>query len=321
MQLSSRIICSASSKIKKSKNNMKSKLLSIFVLSIALITSESQAQVVFDNQGGTNFGIFGGGMGFPLSRNVVGDDFDTIPTPTPESTWLVDSVNFAFLVFPEDAAADEITSYNDVQVEVSLVDLGDTTVRNEANDDNGNYTAEDFMNGTVLGSETFTLGFDGTIDATGSGFTVLLETVNFTNPINIGDGVGTGIRFEFSDSTEGSELGVFSVAFRIGGETPEPSVGISSNRAYRDGANIGSISENFVVPDLNIGLSYAVNATAVVEILLGDVNLDGIVNFLDISPFISILSGGTGFLAEADINQDGTVNFLDIAPFIGILSS
>ena len=53
--------------------------------------------------------------------------------------------------------------------------------------------------------------------------------------------------------------------------------------------------------------------------LLGDVNQDGVVNFLDIAPFIGALSGG-GFQAEADINQDGILNFLDIAPFIGVLS-
>ena len=55
------------------------------------------------------------------------------------------------------------------------------------------------------------------------------------------------------------------------------------------------------------------------DFLLGDTNMDGVVNFLDISPFISLLSGG-GFLEQADINGDGQVNFLDISPFIGILS-
>ena len=56
------------------------------------------------------------------------------------------------------------------------------------------------------------------------------------------------------------------------------------------------------------------------EIQLGDVNQDGAVDFLDISPFISILSTDD-FLEEADINQDGTVDFLDISPFITILSN
>ena len=55
-------------------------------------------------------------------------------------------------------------------------------------------------------------------------------------------------------------------------------------------------------------------------VLLGDVNLDGNVNFFDVSPFISILAA-QGFLPQADINEDGTVNFLDISPFIVLLSS
>ena len=54
-------------------------------------------------------------------------------------------------------------------------------------------------------------------------------------------------------------------------------------------------------------------------LLKGDVNLDGGVNFLDISPFIGVLSAG-GFQAQADVNCDGVVNFLDISPFISILA-
>ena len=53
--------------------------------------------------------------------------------------------------------------------------------------------------------------------------------------------------------------------------------------------------------------------------LLGDCNLDGTVDFSDISPFISILSAGI-YLDVADTNQDGAVNFDDISPFISILS-
>ena len=66
----------------------------------------------------------------------------------------------------------------------------------------------------------------------------------------------------------------------------------------------------------NNDLTFTVNSAAV---LLGDVNLDGTVNFLDISPFILVLSGAT-FQAEADCDESGVVNFLDIASFIAILS-
>ena len=54
--------------------------------------------------------------------------------------------------------------------------------------------------------------------------------------------------------------------------------------------------------------------------LLGDVNMDGVVDFLDISPFITVLATG-GFQEEADIDGNGSVDFLDISGFILILSS
>ena len=53
--------------------------------------------------------------------------------------------------------------------------------------------------------------------------------------------------------------------------------------------------------------------------VLGDVNLDGVVNFLDISPFINVLSA-QAFQAEADIDGNGEVDFFDISPFIALLS-
>ena len=57
------------------------------------------------------------------------------------------------------------------------------------------------------------------------------------------------------------------------------------------------------------------------SVLLGDVNQDAVVNFLDIAAFIGVLTATGSFQAEADINEDGMVNFLDIAPFIGVLTS
>ena len=56
------------------------------------------------------------------------------------------------------------------------------------------------------------------------------------------------------------------------------------------------------------------------DLILGDVNRDGNVNFLDIQPFIEALASQE-FQAEADIDQNGVVNFLDISPFIGLLSA
>ena len=53
--------------------------------------------------------------------------------------------------------------------------------------------------------------------------------------------------------------------------------------------------------------------------LLGDVNCDGVVNLLDVSPFVDLISTDS-YELKADINQDGVVNLLDVAPFIDLLS-
>ena len=73
--------------------------------------------------------------------------------------------------------------------------------------------------------------------------------------------------------------------------------------------------EGFAAPVLNVTVTPSTGGP-----LLGDVNLDEAVNFLDISPFIGLLSAGGSSQAEADITGDGVVDFSDISPFIGLLS-
>lgn len=70
---------------------------------------------------------------------------------------------------------------------------------------------------------------------------------------------------------------------------------------------------------LVVDMTYFASGTAPDPALLGDVNRDSAVNFLDIAPFIALLSDG-GFQDEADIDRNTLVNFLDIGPFITILS-
>ena len=64
------------------------------------------------------------------------------------------------------------------------------------------------------------------------------------------------------------------------------------------------------------------------EPLLGDVNCDGSVNSLDVTPFTLALSDSAGYRAvypdcgadNADVNGDGFINSLDIDPFIDLLT-
>lgn len=55
------------------------------------------------------------------------------------------------------------------------------------------------------------------------------------------------------------------------------------------------------------------------NVILGDVNLDGVVDLLDVGPFVDLIVSGT-FQAEGDINQDGIVDLLDVGAFIDLLN-
>ncbi len=54
------------------------------------------------------------------------------------------------------------------------------------------------------------------------------------------------------------------------------------------------------------------------QFLIGDVNLDGQIDLLDVSPFVELLVSGE-FQLEADINQDGDVDLLDVGPFVQLI--
>lgn len=73
-----------------------------------------------------------------------------------------------------------------------------------------------------------------------------------------------------------------------------------------------------------VGNDFAIDDISFTEVpapvILGDVNMDGVVNFSDIPAFIAVLSSGE-FQAEADADESGEVDFSDIPPFIEILIS
>ncbi|MEM9412474.1 MAG: dockerin type I domain-containing protein, partial [Planctomycetota bacterium] len=56
------------------------------------------------------------------------------------------------------------------------------------------------------------------------------------------------------------------------------------------------------------------------EILIGDVNIDGEINLLDVAPFIERLSA-LNYQCEADINGDRKVDLLDVDPFVDLLAN
>ena len=88
--------------------------------------------------------------------------------------------------------------------------------------------------------------------------------------------------------------------------------GVAGNDIYIDDIYINPVASDLSTPD-GVGI-------CPVDVLKGDVNLDGSVTFLDIAPFIAVLSNN-GSQAEADCDCDGDVDFLDIQPFIDILAN
>jgi hypothetical protein len=79
-----------------------------------------------------------------------------------------------------------------------------------------------------------------------------------------------------------------------------------------DGA---TFAENFTVTG-SLGADDYVLTSEVGDIFeLGDVNLDGEVNGLDVDPFVDVLLNGP-YQVEADMNEDSEVNGLDVDPFV-----
>jgi hypothetical protein len=77
-------------------------------------------------------------------------------------------------------------------------------------------------------------------------------------------------------------------------------------------------------PDLNNWSQFGHSTSMVLmgteksDDLVGDVNCDGVVDLLDVAPFVDLITDG-GFSAKADINGDGVVDLLDVGPFVDLI--
>ena len=198
----------------------------------------------------------------------------------------------------------------------------------------------------VGGNDRLLISFSGT--ATGplpenpAEITIVLGPINADcSPPNDGFGVwlapafGARIIASMSESEDGYTFNVFGLGEVFGG-----SVDLAVGEAFEGTVNFDLFHDSFFFETrhcLEPGMTFDVFwgresgqgafqssgvtvATPPAPTILGDVNTDGAVDFLDIPSFIAVLQSGE-FQAEADCDQNEEVNFADIVPFIDILSS
>ena len=101
-------------------------------------------------------------------------------------------------------------------------------------------------------------------------------------------------------------------------EESDPGVWVLSGNPTETQATDYSFDLQIMIGTAEASRTVKLGITAA-EVLLGDCNQDGVVNVLDIGPFIGFLNTSF-YLEEADCNQDGVLNVLDIGPFISIIN-
>ena len=137
-----------------------------------------------------------------------------------------------------------------------------------------------------------------------------------------GDGLADLIVGAPSDDNNGTNSGNVRV---LSGSDGSDLYSFDGDRANRFGWSVsgagdvnGDGLDDVIAGAFFGGTSNGGFARVFISSVLGDCNLDGVTNFADIAPFISILFTGE-YLNQADTDQNGVVNFLDIPSFIKLI--
>ncbi len=192
----------------------------------------------------------------------------------------------------------------------------------ELGQDNTTFVGETVVD-PVTGEQTIVGSFDS-LDGT-----LILSGVNFnisSTNVDSAPGGQVAVAITIDDAGWGAAAAPLSGGTNANstGQTPATGLGIASGATDLESIVFFS-SQNLVNGGQNNGvwidnLLVQTDRTVASTVLKGDVDLDGAVTFLDISPFITLLSSNA-FQAEGDCDCDGDIDFLDIQPFINILAN
>ena len=203
----------------------------------------------------------------------------------------------------------------------AFFDVGNSGVGVNSGLDAGGQNLQRRIDGTLAVAESFVVSFNrdvvvksvNTSQFSGDGTeSAVISLLSGTNPFSNLSGYDSGGFSLQNESlvfarTDGANNNAFDI--RLGALDQDEillvagtRVSITTNPATQGG---------FVLESIDI---------AIPNLRFGDMNQDGNVNLLDVSPFIQAIASG-GYVVEADTNKDGNVNLLDVATFIQLLSA
>jgi len=142
------------------------------------------------------------------------------------------------------------------------------------------------------------------------------------------EAVTTGLEFALDLADLGNPTGAIKVSAMVNGsnhdflsnqilggfQPPQGNLGSDGEGNFVDGLGVGGVNLNDFAGDQFFTIDIPDS------VLPGDLDGNGVVDGLDIDPFVQVLTGSADFNAAADLDGNGTVDGLDIDPFVQALT-
>jgi hypothetical protein len=216
-----------------------------------------------------------------------------------------------------------IRVYNNAGIAVDLNNDG-VTLNDAGDPDVGPNTLRNFPVITdVRRLPTGQIRFRGTFTTDPQAATTVVQVEIYRTAAPDPSGYGEGTDFFISDPNRALTGGT---TYNFQYTTSMPS---SSNPARPFGLWYSPTAEISLSNGNGASLGTSEFGKAVREYRPGDMNMDGVVNNLDIAPFVQALTNPAGYFAAypdasaltGDVNDDGQFNNVDIAPFVSLLTT